>query len=82
MLKNIAVFVTLLATTALSQDKSFTLQTPSTLTETGFIRHLLPRFSLKSGIGIKTTLGAGDAAFECKHAVAGGQRGQTAAVHG
>ena len=47
----------------LAQDKTFSLQTPDVLTDSGFIKHLLPRFSLKTGIRIKPITGAGDAAF-------------------
>ncbi|MDG1470332.1 MAG: hypothetical protein P8Q26_02030 [Ascidiaceihabitans sp.] len=63
MLEKIAVCVALLAGPAGAQDKAFTLQAPATLTDTGFIKHLLPRFSLKTGIRITATTGAGDAAF-------------------
>lgn len=63
MLEKIAVCVALLAGPAVAQDKAFTLQAPATLTDTGFIKHLLPRFSLKTGIRITATTGAGDAAF-------------------
>lgn len=55
----------LLAGPAFAQDKTFTLQAPPALVETGFLKHLLPRFSLKMGIRITlnddaadTTLGA------------------------
>lgn len=63
MLKKLALLGSLIATPALSQDKAFTLQTPDVLSETGFIKHLLPRFSLKSGIRVKSTSQAGDAAL-------------------
>lgn len=63
MLKKFAVLITLGAMPALAQDKAFTLQTPDVLTQSGFIKHLLPRFSLKTGIRITPTAGAGDAAF-------------------
>lgn len=63
MLKQIAVLVSLLASSATAQDKAFTLQVPQSLHDTGFIKHLLPRFSLKSGIRITPVAGAADAAF-------------------
>ncbi len=63
MLKKLALLVTMIATPALAQDKAFTLQTPDVLTETGFIKHLLPRFSLKTGIRITSTVGTGNAAL-------------------
>ena len=63
MLKTLAFLAVAVATPAVSQDKAFTLQTPKELTETGFIKHLLPRFSLKTGIRITTTTSAADAAF-------------------
>ena len=63
MLKKCAVMASLIATPALSQDKAFTLQTPDVLIQSGFIKHLLPRFSLKTSIRITPTAEAGDAAF-------------------
>ena len=54
----------LIAPFAAAQDKAFTLDAPAALTETGFLKHLLPRFSLKKGVRITVTDGAGgDAAF-------------------
>lgn len=53
----------LAAQPALAQDKSFALQAPDTLTQTGFLKFLLPRFSLKTGIRITTGPDVGDAAF-------------------
>ncbi|WP_420862519.1 hypothetical protein [Algirhabdus cladophorae] len=47
----------------MAQDKAFDLQVPEALSETGFLRHLLPRFSLKTGIRITATTEAGMAAF-------------------
>lgn len=45
-----------------AQEKSFTLQAPEALVETGFLKHLLPRFSLKKGIRVTLTDdGAADA---------------------
>ncbi|MGI9389097.1 MAG: hypothetical protein ACR2O1_03490 [Boseongicola sp.] len=35
-----------------AQDKSFRLSAPENLVETGFLKHLLPRFSLKTGVRI------------------------------
>ncbi len=46
----------------LAQDKTFTLSSPAPLVETGFLKHLLPRFSLKTGIRI-TLDAAGEAGF-------------------
>jgi len=62
MLKKL-LFVAVLATSpAHAQDKAFTLAAPDALVETGLMKHLLPRFSLKTGIRI--TLGAeGQASF-------------------
>ncbi|MFK7938651.1 MAG: hypothetical protein AB8B82_04680 [Roseovarius sp.] len=49
---------------ATAQDKAFTLDAPAALVDTGFLKHLLPRFSLKKGIRITLTDGAGgEAAF-------------------
>ena len=36
-----------------AQDKRFALSAPEELVETGFLKHLLPRFSLKTGIRIE-----------------------------
>ena len=46
-----------------AQEKTFSLQTPDDLIANGFIKHLLPRFSLKTGIRVGTIGGVGDAAF-------------------
>lgn len=63
MLKYLMLAATLLATPALSQGKSFSLQAPAGLTDSGFLKHLLPRFSLKTGIRITVTQDEGEAAF-------------------
>ncbi len=42
-----------------AQEKSFRLSAPETLVETGFLKHLLPRFSLKTGVRI-TVVAPGD----------------------
>ncbi|MDF3416057.1 hypothetical protein HKX54_16725 [Sulfitobacter sp. M57] len=52
MWKQIALCVSLLAAPLAAQEKSFSLQLPQSLSETGFANHLLPRFSLKTGIRI------------------------------
>ena len=58
-----ACCVLLLAAPALAQEKAFRLQVPPALVETGFTRHLLPRFSLKTGVRITVTPDAAEAAF-------------------
>ncbi len=63
MLKTMALLASLIATPVVAQDKAFALQIPDALIQTGFIKHLLPRFSLKTGIRITPTANAGDAAF-------------------
>ncbi len=63
MLRAIIFAAISLAAPALGQDKTFTLQAPAPLTETGFTKHLLPRFSLKTGIRITVTPDGGDAVF-------------------
>lgn len=67
MLKYLGFVVILMAglgaDPASAQDKAFSLQIPDELNETGFIKHLLPRFSLKTSIRITPTAEAGDAAF-------------------
>ena len=44
-----------------AQDKTFRLSAPQTLVETGFLKHLLPRFSLKTGVRV-TVVGESDEA--------------------
>lgn len=64
MLKSLACgLVLLFATPALAQDKAFDLQAPPALVETGFLKHLLPRFSLKTGIRITVVEGPAVASF-------------------
>lgn len=63
MLKKLVILMCLSATPLLAQDKVFTLKTPDALAQTGFIKHLLPRFSLKTGIRITVAPDTGDAAF-------------------
>lgn len=52
MLKKLLLIAILVAGAAQGQDKALTLAAPSNLTETGFLKHLLPRFSLKHGVRI------------------------------
>ena len=63
MLKPVIIAALLAASPALGQDKAFTLQAPDTLSSIGFTKHLLPRFSLKTGIRITTSPDSGQAAF-------------------
>ncbi|MFC6637331.1 hypothetical protein GV827_13220 [Sulfitobacter sp. JBTF-M27] len=63
MWKTICAIVILFGSAAAAQEKSFTLQTPDALAETGFLQHLLPRFSLKTGIRITPSVEDGEAAF-------------------
>ena len=63
MFKKIVMLAVLIASPAFSQDKTFTWRTPDVLTSSGFIKYLLPRFSLKTGIRITSTITDGDAAF-------------------
>jgi hypothetical protein len=53
----------LLAGPVAAQDKSFTLHAPEALLQTGFLKYLLPRFSLKTGVRINHVQGAADAVF-------------------
>lgn len=63
VLKTLFLFLALLASPVAAQDKAFELQMPSALVDTGFSKHLLPRFSLKTSIRITVTDGPADAAF-------------------
>ena len=63
MRKLLIVTACLLASPVFGQGKSFTLEAPDALTETGFLKHLLPRFALKTGIRITVKDAPTDAAF-------------------
>lgn len=63
MMKNLVLAFVMFAGPTVAQEKAFTLQTPDALSGTGFVQHLLPRFSLKTGIRITPGPDAGDAAF-------------------
>lgn len=63
MLKCVTLVASLLAFPAMAQDKAFELQVPQALVDTGFPTHLLPRFSLKTGIRITVTPDPAQAAF-------------------
>ena len=63
VIARMACVVALMASPVMGQDKTFSLQVPDSLAETGFLKHLLPRFSLKTGIRITAGAGPGDAAF-------------------
>ncbi|NNE53095.1 MAG: hypothetical protein HKN30_11925 [Sulfitobacter sp.] len=63
MLRTICALLILTAGTAAAQERHFTLQAPAALIENGFLRHLLPRFSLKTGIRITPGADPGNAAF-------------------
>ena len=64
MWKKLCVAAILLSSPAHGQDKSFTLDAPDTMVESGFLKHLLPRFSLKKGIRITITETDADARFD------------------
>jgi len=61
MFKIILATLTVLACPASAQEKSFVLHAPETLIQTGFLKHLLPRFSLKTGVRITLSDQAADA---------------------
>ncbi len=63
MFKKLCICFSMLALPASAQDKAFTLDAPETLIETGLLKHILPRFSLKTGIRITVQSGDGDARF-------------------
>lgn len=63
MLKTLTLVASLIAVPVLAQDKAFDLQVPQALIDTGFPKHLLPRFSLKTGIRITVTSDTGQARF-------------------
>ena len=55
----LATFI--LSSPLIAQDKSFRLSAPTILSDSGFLKHLLPRFSLKTGVRI-TVVSEGDEA--------------------
>lgn len=63
MFKRLILVLALLAGPAVAQDKAFGLQVPQGLVDTGFMKHLLPRFSLKTGVRITLNDGSPDAVF-------------------
>ena len=63
MLKKICFALTILCSPAVANEKAFDLKAPEALIETGVFKHLLPRFSLKTGIRITLVEGAGAASF-------------------
>lgn len=63
MWRTICAIAILLGNAASAQEKSFTLQAPDAIADTGFLAHLLPRFSLKTGIRITASPDSGDAGF-------------------
>ena len=48
----LGLFLCVWSIAATAQDKQFSLSAPDELVDTGFLKHLLPRFSLKTGIRI------------------------------
>ncbi|WP_299285597.1 hypothetical protein [uncultured Tateyamaria sp.] len=61
MARTLAFLFILLAGPLVAQDKAFTLHAPAALIETGFLKHLLPRFSLKTGVRVNLVEADGDA---------------------
>ncbi len=62
MLKWLTVCIAFFGGPVFAQEKAFSLKAPNTLVDTGFLKHLLPRFSLKTGVRI-TIAEDGTAAF-------------------
>lgn len=52
MLQRLVVILLLVASNASAQSKEFTLSAPVELSADGFLKHILPRFSLKTGIRV------------------------------
>jgi hypothetical protein len=63
MFRKIGLIALLFANPLGAQEKAFSLQAPETLTQTGFLKHLLPRFSLKTGVRITLSDDTVDARF-------------------
>jgi len=58
-----AALVLGLAGPSLAQDKAFTLSAPDALVESGLLKHIMPRFSLKTQVRIALVETEADAAF-------------------
>ena len=63
MWKTICLVAILMGGSAAAQEKRFALSAPQELIDTGLMRHVLPRFSLKTGIRITVDPDAQDAVF-------------------
>ena len=63
MLIKVVILIILMTNPVWAQGKMFTLHVPIELAETGFMKHLLPRFSLKTGVRITISPEAGEATF-------------------
>ncbi len=59
----VALVTILMAGPVTAQDKAFSLTAPAALVDTGFLKHLLPRFSLKTSVRITLVDAGGDAVF-------------------
>ncbi len=57
------VLCLMLPNLAMADGKSFGLSAPDALVDSGFLKHLLPRFSLKTGVRIRLNDGTAGAAF-------------------
>lgn len=57
------VLAVCLAGVAAAEDKAFSLSAPEALRQTGLLKHILPRFSLKTGIRITVADAPADAAL-------------------
>lgn len=63
MFRKLSLITVLLATPIVAQEKAFSLQAPEILIKTGFLKHLLPRFSLKTGVRITLSDDSTEAVF-------------------
>jgi mono/diheme cytochrome c family protein len=62
-LRPLMILVLLWPMAAMAQDRSFTLSAPAALEETGLLKFMLPRFSLKTGVRIAIARDQGAAAL-------------------
>ena len=63
MFRKLSLIAVLLATPVVAQEKAFSLKAPEILVKTGFLKHLLPRFSLKTGVRITLSDDSTEAVF-------------------
>lgn len=70
----VAIWICMLCPPALAEEKRFVLDADPVLVESGLIKHLVPRFSMKMSIRIAVEDGAGDEAARLSDTASAGAR--------